>query len=251
MNPRLLTALSLSALGLSLPGAQAFSVFTTGHGDIGVAYEDGAFAPHWHLHEGAVVNGASLEEDGEFAPDELLAYVPAPSLSRPEGAAWDFLGVPAGSPLWYLPQAEDPAKPFLGLATEELRPEDWSSLRLSLHQAFGPPGGQFALWQTDVLGAPRVRMATSDGVDAGDGFDLLAGSHGHFNYGFTQPGMYQLTFQWDGVHVADGPVSARGTYSFGVTVVPEPGTGALLVLGTLALLWRRRSAALPSPPAAP
>jgi surface-anchored protein len=239
--PVLLTAL----LACPLLPARAFSVLTAGHADIGVDYEEGELHPHWHLHGEAIVNGRPLAEEAEFAPDELLAYVSDPSAARPPGSPWDFLGTPAGSPLWVLPAVEDPAQPFIGLASEELTPADWTSLHLRLVQFAGPAGGHFSLWQADALGNPVVRMATSNGLDASDQFELTVGGHQHLNYGFTQPGLYELTFQWDGLHVADGPVSARATYAFGVTVIPEPRPATLLALGFIGWLActprRRRS----------
>lgn len=36
----------------------AADLYTSGHADIGVGYEAGALDPHWHLHQGTVVNGA-------------------------------------------------------------------------------------------------------------------------------------------------------------------------------------------------
>lgn len=230
-----LTLLAVTLAGLP-PAAQGFSVLTAGHADIGVGYEAGEFHPHWHLHEGTFVNGAPLPEEAEFAPDELLAYVSDPSGARPPGSSWDFLGTPADSPLWVLPAVEDPARPFIGVASEELEPTDWTSLHLRLVQFAGPAGGHFSLWQADALGNPVVQMATSNGLDENDRFELAVGGHHHFNYGFTQPGLYELTLQWDGLHVVDGAVSARATYAFGVTVIPEPRPAALLAMGFLGWL---------------
>jgi surface-anchored protein len=140
-----------------------------------------------------------------------------------------------------LPQADDPAKPFLGIASEELTPANWNSLTLRLVVASGPAGGHFSLWQSDLFGSPTMKMATGDGISAADTISLSVGGHDHFNYGFTQPGIYNLTFQWDGEHAVDGVVSATGTYSFGVTTVPESSSTALLALGALALFARRRA----------
>lgn len=237
---RLLPAACVAALAAAGTGLAA-GVFTAGHGDIGVAYEDGALEPHWHLHPGAVVDGAPLAADEEYAPDGLVAWVADPSIARPPGAQWDFLGTASGSPLWFLPQALDPLKPFLGIASEELDPADWNSLKLSLVQFSGPDGGQFSLWQADLFGNPEVKMTTADGISGVDAVSLVPGGHGHFNYGFTAPGVYELEFQWDADHKTDGPVSATATFAFGVTAVPEPGPAALLALGGAALLWRRRS----------
>lgn len=228
---------------LLVPAAPAavVSEYSKGHGDIGIAYEDGAFEPHWHLHSGAVVDGSALGADEEYEPDALVALVPGPSIARPAGTQWDFLGVAAGEPFWFLPQNEDVNKPYLGIASEELTPADWTSLTLSLAGMSGPAGGHFSLWEIGTFGELTVKFATSDGITGADSFAQIVGSHAHYNWGFTKPGDYELTFRWDGVHSMDGAISAEGT--FGFTVVPEPGTYAA-VFGALALggawLHRRR-----------
>lgn len=239
-RPWLPALLGVAGLSVPLQLLHAADLYESGHADIGVGYDAGALDPHWHAHGGTVVNGAPLPGDTEYAPDELVAFVPDPSINRPPGAQWDFLGTPAGSPLWFLPQGENPAKPFLGIASEELDPADWSSLTLSLAGFSGPAGGEFSLWQSDVFGTPVVGMATADGVDAGDRISMTVGGHDHFNYGFTQPGVYEITLQWDGVHQTDGPVTTSATYGFAVQAVPEPGTTTLLVLGAMGCLVARR-----------
>ncbi|MBK9137902.1 MAG: choice-of-anchor M domain-containing protein [Verrucomicrobia bacterium] len=234
----------MSALVFSFACGSAYaamSVYSLGHADIGVGYTtSGGLEPHWHLHSGATVNGSPLPADAEYEPDQLLAFVPNPSVPRPTGPMWDFLGNSAGDPLWYLPQSLQMTKPFLGIASEELNPDDWTSLKLSLVGMTGPTGGHFSLWQSGFSG-PDVKMATSDGITGADSFSLVVGGHDHYNYGFTQPGVYYLDFKWDGVHVTDGPVSAEGRHAFGVTVVPEPGETAAVAGAVLAgfALWRR------------
>lgn len=238
--------MAAGALASMTAGAQSF-IYTEGHGDIGVAYVGGAFEPHWHLHLGTVVNGSPLSEDTEYAPGEALAFVPSPSVNRPAGAQWDFLGTAAGNPLWMLPQSNQAGKPFLGIASEELVLSEWSSLTLSLVGVSGPSGGQFSLWQSDAFGSPVVKMASGDGITGADAMSMIPGGHDHYFYGFTQPGVYQVTLKWDGMHTGDGAVSATETFAFGVTVVPEPGeVGIAVAVGLGVLAWyrnRRRVAA--------
>lgn len=237
----------LLAVALTAFSAHAIDVYTDGHADIGVAYDAGALEPHWHLHSGAVVNGAPLGAEEEFAPSQLLAYVADPPIARPGGAQWDFLGTAAGNNIWFLPQNNTSGKPFLGIASEELDPADWNSLKLSLTGISGPAGGHFSLWQNGVFG-PEVKMATSDGITGADGFFQTVGGHDHYNFGFTTPGVYYLTFRWDGSHKNDGEVTASDTFAFGVTAVPEPAAtaaGTALALAAFGL-WRRRSKSSPA-----
>ncbi|MGE4181133.1 MAG: choice-of-anchor M domain-containing protein [Limisphaerales bacterium] len=232
-----LSLIMLGSLG-SFPVVEtgfAQLVYTSGHADIGVAYEGSGLEPHWHMHGDAVVGGSELGADAEFAPDEIIAFVANPSVGRPAGSQWDFIGVPAGGSLWFLPQAEDLNKPFLGFASEELHGSDWTSLTLSLVSVAGPGGGEFSLWQSDSFGNPEAKFATSDGISGADSFGLNPGGHAHFNFGFTQEGVYEVTLRWDGTHVLDGPVTATDTFAFGVTAVPEPGVVALWTAGALAV----------------
>ena len=220
--------------------SQSF-VYSAGHADIGVAYEGGALEPHWHMHGDAVVNGTPLGVDTEFAPGDVLAFVPNPSISRPAGAQWDFLGTLAGSPLWLLPASNIAGKPFLGIASEELAGPEWSSLTVSLVGVSGPSGGAFSLWQTDGFNPPDVKMASSDGFSGADTMSVVPGGHDHYFYGFTKAGVYQVTLRWDGEHTVDGAISATDTFAFGVTVVPEPAdVGWIAALGLGAFAWHRR-----------
>jgi len=234
------TLLIHTAVLTTLATARGAAIYTAGHGDIGIAYEGGALEPHVHIHDGSIVDGVPVNNppDGEeYDPGDILIFVSNPSVPRPAGAQWDFIGVSAAAPIWYLPQTEDPAKPWLGIASEELDPGDWTGpLTITLTGASGP--GAFSLYDTDTFGTPTVRMATGDGISGADFINHVAGSHYHGNYTFTEPGIYELTFLIAGIHNVDGAVSASATYTFGVTV-PEPGSAALGLLAGAMLLRRR------------
>lgn len=224
---------SLFLLGTSTTVAQV-PTFSGGHGDIGVAHEDGALELHGHIHEGSSVDGAPLAEDAEFAPSAFTILVPDPPFPRPAGAAWEFAGTAAGRSMWFLPQTEDVSKPFLGLGTEELVPVDWNGdLQLRLVAVEGP--GEFSAWQNGAFGTPSVALSTADGLSDADRIALSPGGHAHYNLGFTAPGLYQVTFRVDGEHRLEGLLSSTGTFRFAVQAVPEPGTWALLGLGIAAL----------------
>ena len=101
--------------------------------------------------------------------------------------------------------------------------------------------GEFTIWDTDLFGAPLLKMNSGDGIDSLDNLEVIPGSHAHFFYGFTAPGDYSVTFEasglFEGLATASGPV----TYQF--SVIPEPGATALLLLGLGGIsvrAWRRR-----------
>jgi len=229
MNNQILLPLLMATAGAL--AAQAQVVINSGHVDIGIAFESG----NWDLH---VHQEQPIE--AEFAPDEVILQVGAAAqTSVPADPSFSFLGNP-GDPVWVLPKSENPELLFLGIGAEELDPTDWTGgITLSLESVAGP--GEFTIWDTDLFGAPLLRMNSGDGIDNLDNLEVIPGSHAHFFYGFSAPGDYSVTFEasglFEGLATASGPV----TYQF--SVIPEPGATALLLLGLGGIAvqaWRRR-----------
>ena len=137
--------------------------------------------------------------------------------NRPAGAEFDFIGVNAGESYFRLPQSQNPDLLFLGIAAEEI--EDGTllggSATLRLKNVNGP--GHFSLWNSTDSG-PAVRMATSDGITEADFVTVLEGGHAHFNFAFTEMGIYRVTFQATGTLAENGDViiSEDVTYFFKV-----------------------------------
>lgn len=233
---------SLLAISLILPiSAPAASLLTGGHidgpafGYVAAADASGdplltqGFEPHYHNHGGAdaaVVDGIAQGAESEYAPGDLIVVVPQLSVTSLNATNY-----------YWLPETEMDASangtPFLGIGIEELVPGDWvgGTLSLKLVSVSGP--GTFRLWQDDGFGGANVLFDS-----AGDSFTLAAGSHTHYNWGFTEQGSYQLEFEISGDHVTDGLQSASGLYSY---QVPEPTTAVLGSLALVAMLRRRRA----------
>lgn len=243
------TSIRSALLGISCLLApltlHAQMVYTSGHTDIGVGYEDGELYPHWHLDAGNIVDGQPLEEESEYEPGDLVAQ-----FSGTRGAAAgssDYLGASSGTTI-YMGGPSVAWQPYLGFGTEELNPGDWVDGRITLTLTgwTTPDGGSFALYTTNGAGTTTTDVflstfnpasANIDGIGQ-NSFYLFAGGHEHYTFGFTTPGDYELTFEFSGQHVQDGLVSASGT--FGFNVVPEPSTVALMTLAGISTLFLRR-----------
>lgn len=203
------------------------------HADLGVNFDNGIWDLHVHHHN-----------LGEFEPDDVILGVDIMTASNsvPANTQWSFLGAP-GSPVWILPQVENPNLLFLGLGAEELAGGVFvgDQITLTLKAVNGP--GNFVLYQTDLFGTPIVFMNSGDGITASDAITLHAGGHRHANWAFTAPGLYAIDFEASGTLVADNRFTSSSdvTFWFEVTAVPEPSALMLLGLTGLAWLgWRRR-----------
>lgn len=129
--------------------------------------------------------------------------------------------------------------PYVGIGLEELLPADWiNSAIVVTFQSLtftGTGAGNFVLWE-DSGPSTTLHFDSSDG--GGDNLNSLAGSHVHYNWGFTDIGTYEITFGVSGTHVTDGAQAGSETYTF--QVVPEPSSALLTAIGALALLRRKR-----------
>lgn len=211
----------------------AVPVYYAGHSDIGVDYLTGP--PRLELK--IRFDGNSQFEDGSIhsfqrvAPESVAIRVPDPPILRERkideetmevlydltGPEWDFLGVELDEPLWFMPQTNDPMKPFFGFATDTLNIPHWSGpMTWSLEAIVSAPaGGNVSLWQTGFGGDPTPKYASYDDIDAeDDSFTQGIGGHDHFNWGFSKPGVYKVHLGATATHVGVGTVHGSAVFTF-------------------------------------
>ncbi|QDV44492.1 hypothetical protein Enr13x_43580 [Stieleria neptunia] len=250
MNHLVITSVRICLIGVActLAGNVSADVveYSAGHSDIGLAYEDGELNLHFHFGGDTILDGAPVGGVGgiEFNPSDAYVLVDDAAM-YPGGAPGpiSFLGLNTGDPVWILPQSNTAGMPFLGIATEELE-APFTSASFEMTGFSGP--GQFALWQGGF--APSVFMQTSDGIIGGPGDTLSlpsVGSHDHYNWGFTQQGVYdiELTATAYNGSLPGGFVSDTETFRFvvgNVTAIPEPSSFAAIAFVTTGFLVRRR-----------
>jgi surface-anchored protein len=223
-------------------GSLHAQLYTAGHGDLGVVYEGGELAPHWHLDDGAIVDGNPLPINGgnghEYDPGDMVAGIATAANSA--SSSTNYLGVATGTPIFVTGPVG--VQPNLGFAAEELNPDNWNgNITITLTGWTLPSGGQFALYDTNGSGTTTTDVFFSTlnpgATIASNSFTIPPGFHEHFTFGFTAPGSYQLNLTWSGTHFTDGAKSQSGIIGF--QVVPEPSVSALVGLGILTLLQNR------------
>lgn len=215
--------------------AQGALTYTAGHADIGLGFHDGRLEFHFHA-EGACLGGVS-GVSGEFEPDDIWIVVPDhAAVLRPDGSEWAFTGTNTGMPIWILPQHhhhEDGGHeeiPFLGLSAQEIPLGVWLNNTVTLRVGTVNGPGDFSLWQMDAFGMPVVYISTFDPASASE-LILSAGLHGHYNWGFTAPGLYEIEWVAEAFWIDQTPVSASAVFTF--WVVPEPASLLLWAFGAL------------------
>ena len=98
----------------------------------------------------------------------------------------------AGESLWILPQSQDPRLLYLGWNAAGVAAGAFpNGVTVRLESVDGP--GHFLLWQA-AMHEIAVAMNSRDGADETDRVVLPPGSHSHWNFGFTAPGRYEVTF---------------------------------------------------------
>jgi surface-anchored protein len=240
---RSLAASLLAAVLLFTTSASAQGVYTGGHGDLGIEYEDGAFHAHWHIGAGATVDGAALSEEAEYEPASLIGLLEGTSVVSNANVT-AALGVSTGTTAFRTGITAYP--PNIGFGLEELTPSDWQdgTITLSLTAVSGP--GEIALSQTVIgIGTFVWFSSVSDSVTANsNNWDFAVGGHQHLDWFFTKAGNYDLTFSWTGTHLTEGLVTGSGTFGFQVGAIPESSAFALLAgafsLGLVVLRRPRR-----------
>lgn len=230
-------------------------LLTDTHIDIGLGYATGS---GWDLHIADDTNGVEYGVFGapgasDWAVITLLNHNVAP---RPTGAAFNFIGVPSGAPIFRVTEAPSPFGLLLGIGTEDNAPGTFGTyfesdprvnasgewVRLRLKSFTGP--GQVSLWASDI-GGPIVYWATSDGIAATDSAFIVNGSHTDFAWAFTEAGDYTLTAEASaflGPGATNPTLSGDVIYNF--RAIPEPSSlflAGLIAVPALLRARRRRS----------
>lgn len=200
-----------------------------------------------HLHASEGVKSDMFDTAGQPAGEApaggaLLPVVSAAISARPAGSDWDFTGTAPGSNLWVLPKTSQSGVLFLGIGTEEVSSSDLDGpITLTFQSLNGPSGGVFSMWDFGTFGNMMPLVTSASGFNLSNTLTIAANDHTHFNYGFTTPGLYDVTFAATATlaeALGGGEVAGTGTFRFGVFDTgspypePDPMQGPYVFFGT-------------------
>ena len=210
---KMIFSLLLSLPVMAASGADTPLMITQGHVDL-LGLE---WSPEQEEPLILIVETETPEGKISSPPEECVVVCPeSMKMSLPEGTP---LGN-GGDWLWILPQSHYEGVPFAGVCAENI-PADLfrDSIRIELTGLEGP--GNFLLWQS--TSGIDLRMDSRDGLGTEDYLEIQPGAHAHYNWGFTSPGVYRLSFQAHATKVGESePIhSPEAVYTFHVLPLPE------------------------------
>jgi len=248
--------LTVFFLGLQVLTAQV--IIDQGHTDINFDFTD----QQW------VVKVRDLDQV-LYDPSDVILYAfdeASPNgsrITRPSGTQWDFLGVDAGESLYFFPQSENanilfpgfsadgtiggPSSPLAAYSESDSRvsstPARWITIHLREVTYFGEGDGHFSMWRATGTETTVWMSTAQGGITSTDKFLMQAGGHNHMNWGFSDVGVYDITFEAT-AFLNDGNMtptsSGLHTFRFGIAAIPEPSSLALLLLAGAAMALRTR-----------
>ena len=242
----------------------------TGHGGVSVPYMN----DQWNMK-------VTEEATGNHTADEALFYLNENTMVNTDdisSSSYGWLGTTAGQTIYVVPQIRRADTAFFGFNDAGMTETDTAKLaawepddsrvallhhdeeesdvdfdeeaeawiRIDLLSVQGLNGtaapGQFSLWTADDENGIIVWMSTAQTPAEGNSFYLdVEHGHSHVAWGFTESGLYEVTFQASTYLTGDPEMvlttSPATTYYFGVlNAAPEPGSLALLCSAAVASL---------------
>jgi surface-anchored protein len=196
----------------------------------------GTDAPTIHL---------GVHADTHYEPGEVLLVVKNSAFRSTVGFSTAVIDI-LGSNAWILPadgqEAIDLGLLEAGVTTSgfpvfpvgvPLRP-----VAFTMVAAGAENPGNFALFNS----SSAIRLSATESVVGTSSFSITTG-HIHYNWGFSAPGTYTFDMKASYTDATFGALeSAVETYTF--NVIPEPSSGALLLIGLAGLMAARKRVVL-------
>lgn len=171
-------------LSAEQPVASGRTEISAGHVDMGPRFNNGKFELMLHDDHGETPVWRSLDEVIYRGSDQAILEVP-------NDPRYSFVGAPAGSKVYVIPQTETKGVIWPGWNTQD--PQLVSKLNrgvnLTLEQVSGP--GTFSLYlENGNFSAPQVLWSSTKSEP--QKLWVEKNTHTHANWVFTAPGEYQI-----------------------------------------------------------
>ncbi|MDO4791151.1 MAG: choice-of-anchor M domain-containing protein [Buchananella hordeovulneris] len=158
-----------------------------GHVDMGPKFVDGQWRLMIHDDLARLQEGASSV--WRYPDQTVLRVADAGKLPVPEDPAYEFVGAPAGSDVWVIPQTQHPEVVWLGWNTQDPQVMERidRGVTMSLQKVEGP-GVMTMYLQSGSFGQPQVLWDSRLPEEQPIWVDV--NTHTHSNWVFTAPGVY-------------------------------------------------------------
>jgi len=198
--------------GASLGHGAAYT--PAGHYDLNVTFTNGV---------GWVFNWYNFDNQDRVPTKAIDIGVTEAARTAIPPSGYAALGGAPDDPVWIIPQTLTPDVIYLGYRTQDAEQSEFDALfgtpfiglKVTNVRGSGPDrGGYFTGYQTG-LGDPVFHYTTADGLDNSDVVaPIPLTAHAHYNWAFTQPGEYQVTFEAEGTHRTGVATNGNGTFTF-------------------------------------
>ena len=147
--------------------------------------------------------------------DVAIAVTDASQLTVPDDPAYAFLGQPAGTDVWVIPQTQDPEVIWTGWNTQEPGVLDSLALgtTLTIHGMQGP-GDVVVYLQSGNFGEPDPLWSSLEPFPQQSWIEV--NTHTHANWIFSEPGVYLVEVEFSADLVDGSSVSATDVLRFAV-----------------------------------
>ncbi|WP_433221685.1 choice-of-anchor M domain-containing protein [Dactylosporangium sp. CS-047395] len=215
-------------------------VLESGHVDMGPKFDNG----NWRflIHDDARKADPGASSVWRYPQQTVLHVTDAAKLPVPDNPAYAFIGAPPATPVWVVPQTQNPDVVWVGWNTQDpqVMQRIDRGITLSLTGVQGP-GTVTVYLHSGNFGTPQILWDSRKPEPQPVWVDV--NTHTHANWVFTKPGVYLLQLQAKAQLVDGSTVSDTQLVRFAVGA----GTSAT---DALAASWPRPSASPGDPSAA-
>lgn len=194
-------------------------VLDAGHVDMGPKFVDGQW--RFLVHDDAARADAGATSVWRYPDETVMHVLDSAQLTVPDDPAYEFLGADPGSPVWVVPQTQNPDVVWLGWNTQDpevMRTID-RGMTLSLTGVQGP-GTLTTYLQSGSFGEPQVLFDSRVPDPQPAWVDV--NTHTHANWVFTEPGVYLVRLQADADLIDGSTVTDSQVVRFAVGTATSP-----------------------------